>query len=269
MTPPRTRPTGNLPAMPSRLPLWHPQGTVAQQDLIWEAMGRCDFPWDWLRVGLTTDTGRERIPVEWAGGRVKGHGAELTNLAGERATIVKADADCPAALAWRSGRVTLDWSLARTSALAMQRMTGGWEGPDRTLLLAAAHMVDWFWLSEDQRDGVHAVISPADWQLPDAFLAAFTDLPTRIPRRAASAVRAVMLGAPDQKPAEYVASRRVWHHPACPVLPLIRRPEQAGYLPPPRLRPCRVCRPDQPSRVLFGCVVHAMGRRPVSRVDCG
>lgn len=255
MSLPRTRPTGSLPAMPSRLPLWHPQGTVDQQDLVRAALGRCDFPWDWLRVGLTTDTGRERIPVEWADLSAvvpAGHGA-ITNMAGERGYVIHdIDGSPGTALAWRSGRVTLDNFPYWPDDL-----------PARAFLPAAAYMVDWFWLSPDQRDGVHAIIDPGDWQLPAAFIAAFTDLPTPIPRRAAAAVRAVMLGAPDQKPAEYVASRRVWHHPACPLLPLTRRPQQAGYLPPPRLRPCRICKPDQPSRVLFGCVIHAMGRRRV------
>lgn len=245
MSLPRTRPTGNLPAMPTRLPLWHPQGTMSQQDVVRAALDRCDFPWDYLRVGLQTDTGRERIPVGWADLTGVTY-TEVTTPAGESAVVIRA-AGPPAALAWRSGRVTLDHGLTRTYtrpghyeiAYDLQAL--------RAFLYAAAHMVDWFWLSQDQRDGVHAIIGPGDWQLPAAFAAAFTDLPTPIPTRAAAAVRAVMLGAPGQAPAEYVVSRRAWHHPACPVLPLIRRPEPAGYLPPPHLRPCRLCRPDQPS----------------------
>lgn len=249
MTVPRTRPTGNLPVTPSRLPLFHLHGTRDQDRIVQGALDRCDFPWHLLRPGLWADTGRERIPVEWADLSGVTY-SEVATPAGERATVIHTPAG-PSALAWRSGRVTLDHHLTRTYAGPGHEIAHDLRAL-RAFLTAAAHMVDLFWLSDRQRDGVWSICHDGGYTPPEAFLAAFTDLPTRIHPRAAAAIRATMLGTTDGMPAPYISTRRVWHHPACPTVPLIRHPLPAGYLPPPHMRPCRLCRPDRATGIRRG-----------------
>lgn len=165
--------------------LFIPQGTIRQQDVIRAALARCDFPWGWLRVGLHADTGRERIPVEWAdlsryadtapaatqlhdheGARAHGGSHDVRDpVTGEKAHVLAAR-DRVLGLAWYSGKVTIDTRLVADPVLAGE-----------VFLSEAAHMVDFFWLADRHRIAVWNALHPASEQLdPDTAVADGQDL---------------------------------------------------------------------------------------------
>jgi hypothetical protein len=126
-------------------PLYVLQGSPAQQALVQQALDRCDFPWELLRLRLQATTGRSTIPVEWADlsrwaqaeGDAVGHQPGVHPLAPRGRTL---------GLAWYSGKVSLDLSLEAEPELAGE-----------VFLAEAAHMTDFFWMSDAQRAAVYAV----------------------------------------------------------------------------------------------------------------
>lgn len=170
-------------------------GTPAQQDIAEAALERCDFPFRVLAPKLKADTGREAIPIEWADlsrwarssaqvAMVDGdlehpdhphhHVPEIaTDLELRQPTAVpevfthshahvhvEADGDRAhgiayrertLGLAWYSGKVSLDLSLERTPELAIE-----------VLLAEGAHMVDFFYMTDADREAVFDAFHATD-----------------------------------------------------------------------------------------------------------
>lgn len=136
--------------------VWRLYGTENQQRLVREALAACDFPFDALVPGLKSQVGRDYIPVEWAdlsrytaqfkeakaaGGHNHVHDDEWgvghpieREVDGRRQVL---------GLAWYSGKVTLDYTLERYPDLAKE-----------VFLAEGAHMVDFFYMTDDQRVAV-------------------------------------------------------------------------------------------------------------------
>lgn len=281
-----------MTAIPSPPDLFLLHGTPRQQNIVRDALARCDFPWPWLRVGLRADTGREQIPVGWedlsrahdsaaAERHVSARMHDVTDPAtGEKAHVVEARGRV-LGLAFYSGKVVLDTSLTGLPELAAE-----------VFLSEAAHMVDFFWMADRHRVAIWNALHPQDQQIPadtavtdgidlghghgwfdvgayrtfvgeswmGLFCLAFSDVAVTIEfadhpvtARAAKAVRAAMV--PQETPPDpFVGARRsrVYHHPGCYIVPAILRPLDLGMVPPPDRRPCRLCRPDQPRGVRRG-----------------
>jgi hypothetical protein len=149
---------------------WELRGTDRQRSLALSALSRCDFPWDRLT--------HRPIPVDWAdlsaerGARAHDDGPEV--LAHEHVTDPETGDVGHAVvvrhrvlgLAWYSGRVTLDVSLEDDAELAAE-----------VLLAEAAHMVDFFGMTDRQRVAVwNAVHPPEQHVAPGTSLADGVDL---------------------------------------------------------------------------------------------
>lgn len=133
------------------------RGSPAQNALVERALSRCDYDFSALVPGLRAQTGRERIPVEWAdlsrwgmasvqvldgsGNEQPIHGPHAHDD-GDEAHIVEARGRV-LGLAWYDGRISLDLSLEAEPDLAQE-----------VLLAEAAHMVDFFALTDQQRDDI-------------------------------------------------------------------------------------------------------------------
>lgn len=139
--------------------IWQISGNPNQVALVEKALNRCDFPFDKLKPKLSSDTQKTSIPVEWADlsryisfvempssftsvphihvhqGEDVGHGVLYRNRV--------------LGLAWYSGKVSLDVSLESQSELAQEVM-----------LSEAAHMVDFFYMTEDHREAVWDAYHP-------------------------------------------------------------------------------------------------------------
>lgn len=201
------------------------QGTQNQQRIIRETLDRTDFPWDRLRPLLRQTTGdRDYIPVEWA---------DLSRYAGaamkERKAGVAGDARVAddghahdhdhghedmlfhahgsedgdewhaigyrnqvLGLAWYSGRVSMSLTLESRPLLAAE-----------VFLSEGAHMVDFFYMTDEQRRRVFNAfhgdpdVDPAphghDWfdvgsywdfvgeAFMGGFVRAYSDVPVTIP----------------------------------------------------------------------------------------
>lgn len=171
-----------LPMNPDDHDLFQPQGTTTQQAIVGEAIGRCTFPFGWLRVGLHADTGRLRIPVDWQDlsrysaaaaahepaqvtPRAHSDAHEITDPAtGEKAHVLARERVL--GLAWYSGKVTLDTSLESDRELAGE-----------VFLSEAAHMVDFFWMADRHRIAIWNALHPPGQQLdPDTPIEDAKDL---------------------------------------------------------------------------------------------
>jgi hypothetical protein len=144
---------------------WTLHGTPNQQRVVGDALASCDFPFERLAPQLRSEAGRDSIPVEWAdlsryaakpeteGAHVHVHvhqgddtGHPIVRDVGGRARVL--------GLAWYSGKVTLDISLERDERLAHE-----------VLLAEGAHMVDFFYITDQQRRAVVNALHHD--QLPD------------------------------------------------------------------------------------------------------
>lgn len=136
---------------------WSLQGTPTQNAIVAQALARCWFPFDLLALGLREQTGRQAIPVEWAD--LSRYGQELAEaeyfLAGAGVVAPRpprAHSDShdefhvisfrrrALGLAWYSGKVSIEQSLESEPLLAQE-----------VFLAEGAHMVDFFWVSADDR----------------------------------------------------------------------------------------------------------------------
>lgn len=139
--------------MGMRVGIWDVLGSPNQTFLVRRAIDRCDFPFEKLVPKLKSDALKEAIPVEWADlsrylnfvaapssetnvphihvheGGDTGHGILHRNRV--------------LGLAWYSGRVSLDISLEATPELAQE-----------VFLSEAAHMVDFFYINDTQREAI-------------------------------------------------------------------------------------------------------------------
>lgn len=136
--------------------VWDLLGTAQQQGIINEALDRCSFPFDALAPGLLASVGRTTIPVEWADLSVyaadveqawAGEGHSHVHGDGDKADVLAVrTADGRArvlGLAWYSGKVSID-----TSLVAQRELAG------EVFISEAAHMVDFFLMSDVQRVGM-------------------------------------------------------------------------------------------------------------------
>jgi hypothetical protein len=260
--------------------IWDLQGTANQQRIVRDALAACDYPFERLAPELRTEAGRDSIPVDW-------QDLSRYNSVAERDAHLHVHEDGDDAhpvirvvegrarvlgLAWYSGKVTLDLSLERDERLAAEVM-----------LAEGAHMVDFFYMDDQQRRGVvnalhhdqlpnnHPIedgqlfgldghtcgwfdVGPYHMWVGEAFMEAFIE--------SFSDVRVtIQLGHPvSPVQAQYIrrallgpalvgtARGKAYHRPTCPFI----RPSWvlADHDWPHPLdaqrdgrRPCRVCRP--------------------------
>lgn len=134
------------------------QGTLSQQAVVATAIARSNFPWDILLPGLQAKTGRTKIPCDWmdlsrwnashadANGLPHAHGDEAHTIEreiDERQRVL--------GLAWYAGRVTLDLSLEHNPELAGE-----------VFLSEAAHMADFFYMTDEHRRRIWNAFHPND-----------------------------------------------------------------------------------------------------------
>lgn len=130
-------------------------GTPSQVALVERALSRCDFEWTLLLPELQSEVGRERIPVEWAdlsrwaaavaegkGGHAHVHEFTEDGLIVDTGHPVEARGRV-LGLAWYSGKVSLDLSCEADPELAQE-----------VFLAEVAHMVDFFYLTDEHRDRI-------------------------------------------------------------------------------------------------------------------
>lgn len=241
-------------------------GTEAQRELARRTLTvRCDYPWARLLPGLRAATGRETIPVEWAdlsrwAGAITAEGHAHVHEDGDTAHVLEARARV-LGLAWYSGRVQVEATLTGDVAAEV-------------LLSEAAHMVDFFALTDPQRVAVwnalhgpgHRLPEDADvtdavdlghghgwfdvgpygaWigeALMEAFVRAFSDVPVTIalghPTDAAAAaqVRTALLA--DRPPYFGIDGSPVYHDSHRGI-----DRDAEWWTRPPDRRPCGTCRP--------------------------
>lgn len=140
------------------------QGTDNQRRIATEGLARCDFRWPLLATGLA-GVGRTAIPVEWADlsrwgtepassspyeASVEGAGHDHVHEGGDTAHPLEVRQRV-LGLAWYSGRISLDLGLEADPALAAE-----------VLLAEGAHMVDFFYMSPAQREGLYDIAHHGD-----------------------------------------------------------------------------------------------------------
>jgi hypothetical protein len=126
---------------------------AAERTITAEAIARCEFEWGRLLPGLRAARGKDRIPVEWtdlsrmASEAKSAHehvhdehgdvGHPIVHYAAEQGVPYRKRT---LGLAWYSGKVSIDSSLLASPTLAGE-----------VFLAEGAHMLDFFWLVEEQR----------------------------------------------------------------------------------------------------------------------
>ncbi len=152
----------------SDVSVWRLEGTENQQRLVTETLARTTFPFDVLLPGLQSQTGRTHIPVDWSdlsryaaalevkaatGGHLHVHedgdtGHPITRSVDGRERVL--------GLAWYSGRVSLDLGLENDPELAAE-----------VFLSEGAHMIDFFWFTDEHRVAVwNALHAGTDQDVP-------------------------------------------------------------------------------------------------------
>lgn len=124
------------------------QGTERENAIIRDALARSDFPWERLAPGLKEQTGRDAIPVEWAdlsryASAFEAHDHSHVHEGTDEAHIIEGREGGRRAawgLAWYSGRITIERKLVDRPKVAQD-----------VFLSEVAHMVDFFYLSPEQR----------------------------------------------------------------------------------------------------------------------
>lgn len=167
--------------------------TPRQREITQEAINRCTFDWSLLEPKLLAEKGKSKIPVEWVD--LSRYAAQLAEqkAQGKHAHIhERGDTGHPIearsrvlGLAWYSGKVSIEQSLESEPQLAME-----------VFLAEGAHMVDFFYMTDEQRgevfDAYHADDLPEhghDWfdkgtywewvgeSFMSGFMVAYSDLP--------------------------------------------------------------------------------------------
>lgn len=146
--------------------IFHLMGNEPQNAIVRQALSLCDFPWDRMLPELQKEAGRSAIPVEWADlSRWSAKLAEAKATSGH--LHVHEDGDTGHAidyrnrvlgLAWYSGKISLDISMISNPALARE-----------VFLSEGAHMVDFFYMTQQERDWLSAHWDPADSPAIDWF----------------------------------------------------------------------------------------------------
>jgi hypothetical protein len=238
--------------------------TPAQREITQSALDRCDFPFELIVPNLREQTGQDAVPVEWTdlsryarAASAEGFHTHVYDSEGNRGHLLAARRRA-LGLAWYSGKVSIERSLVDNPELAQE-----------VFLSEAAHMVDFFWMTEAQRDTILAIYhdehgehghtwfdSPSYWDdagesFMAGFVMGFSDLTPSIgdfshkttPARAA-AIRALLLPEPEPEPVPvYLKTRygRVYHREGCWRLCLFKTTPITDTA---RLRPCKSCRPN-------------------------
>jgi hypothetical protein len=134
-------------------------GTAAQQALVSSALAACDFPFERLVDKLQAQTGRTTIPVEWADlSRYAATVSEAAAKGGHAHVHEDGDTAHPIeyrqrvlGLAWYSGKVSMDVSLEANPDLARE-----------VFLSEGAHMVDFFYMTDEERGALIKHWDPTD-----------------------------------------------------------------------------------------------------------
>lgn len=126
--------------------VWKLIGTESQNRIVASALSATTFPFDVIQQGLRAKTGRDTVPVEWADlSRYRGESSEFATV--ERREQVLG-------LAWYSGKVSLDLSLESNQTLAQE-----------VFLSEGAHMLDFFWMTDEHRAVVWNAMHADDQQV--------------------------------------------------------------------------------------------------------
>jgi hypothetical protein len=128
-------------------------GTDSQRAIVQAALARCTYPFRSLVPGLQAQKSKTTIPVEWADlSRYAAIVAESKASGGHAHVHEYGDTGHPIearervlGLAWYSGRISLDLTLEQEPELAGE-----------VLLSEGAHMIDFFAMSDTQRDLIYA-----------------------------------------------------------------------------------------------------------------
>ncbi len=242
--------------------VWDLRGNERQNAIVLEALDACDYPFEWLKVGLVAKKGKETIPVEWAdlsrwaevsaAQAAEGHGSDHAHKGKDYDTIEARGRVL--GLAWYSGKVTLDVSLEWDPPLAKE-----------VKLSEGAHMIDFFVMDDEQRNRLYRLFhgdndsehghgwfdvgTYREW-VGEAFMGGFIQMfaPT-IPVTIGFAHglggdfvrkgRRVLLGPRLKGNSVKMTYHREWHRILAggPTFLLPEDAEAAGY------RRCRYCRP--------------------------
>jgi hypothetical protein len=154
--------------------VWQLQGSPNQQAIVAAALDRCTFPFDVMLPELHSEMGKTAIPVDWAdlsryagtlAAQRKGGGHGHVHEDGDTADPIEVRHRV-LGLAWYSGKVTLDLSMERDPTLAGE-----------VFLSEGAHMLDFFWFTNDHRVAVwNALHARAEHITTDALVQDGTDL---------------------------------------------------------------------------------------------
>lgn len=143
--------------------VWQLQGTTEQQVIIADALARCNFPFPRLLPELQRSINRSTIPVEWIDLSRYSHYADSSiddsvahvrhheepEFDGDEYDVL-AYRQRVLGLAWYSGKVSIEATLVNQPTLAQE-----------VFLSEGAHMIDFFYLTETQRQRIFALYH--DW----------------------------------------------------------------------------------------------------------
>ncbi len=131
-------------------------GNDNQNRIVADALSRCTFPFERLRPALGARVRRDYIPVTWndlsrwtaAAEKAKKSGGHHTHVHENGATghLIEVR-NAAMGLAWTDGRIELDYSCER------EPFIGG-----AVMLAEVAHMVDFFYLTDEQRSAIFRVM---------------------------------------------------------------------------------------------------------------
>lgn len=134
------------------------RGTEHQRSLVEAALARCDFPFERLTAGLRQQWNKDTISVEWADLDTTSSVVLEVGRAG-RAHRVKPNVesrDRVLGTAWTDGRIYIDYSCESDPELAAE-----------VFLSEAAHQVDFFYLTDDDREAIWDIYHDAAGDIGD------------------------------------------------------------------------------------------------------
>lgn len=257
--------------------VWDLRGNEQQNAIIKDALNRCDFPFNLLVPKLNAETGRSVIPVEWDDLSRYAAQLESQKLAGGHFHIHEnGDTAEPIerrervlGLAWYSGKVTIEQTLVSEPELAKE-----------VFLSEGAHMVDFFYMTNEHRIAIWNAVHPDSQHIPAGtniedgldlghghgwfdiasyrewvgeefmglFVRAFSNVSLSIwfahqwDTNAIEQVRAALLPQPEPSPFFAKKGSKVYHdtHKGLAKNIVFRTVEEARSA---GLRPCKTCKP--------------------------
>lgn len=127
------------------------RGTEEQNNIILDALRRTDFPFELLKPKLFETNSRTKIPVEWDDLSVYG----IRTQDEERLAATPIEyRERVLGLAWYSGMVTIEQDLVSEPELAKE-----------VFLSEGAHMVDFFYMTDEHRIGIWNALHPSSAHL--------------------------------------------------------------------------------------------------------